>query len=336
MVVDNFDVLSIAVSFLVLGFLFFLTTKFSRIEDKVSNVEHKLNSQEEAPIVDLATNLAKMQTTVTERLDAQEKSLGKSLDDVSKEAMKIAEGAASIESIFQQKGDRANWSEISIFDMVKDSWPKPENVFLRKRYASLGGLTPDVSIKMSVQGGEGNLICIDAKFPLENFRHFNEASDDKTRESYAKKFKGDVERHIEKVSDYVKPEVTFRVAFLYIPSERIYNYIIDNESTLVKEAVKSHNVVITSPLTILANLHFLVHAERLLIISDNSRKTMNKIEEQRTILESVDSEYQTLLGHLNNARNKAGEVREKLGELRIKNDEIDKSISSSGESSKGQ
>lgn len=83
----------------------------------------------------------------------------------------------------------------------------------------------------------GGIICIDSKFPLENYKKMVEAEDLKEKQDYKEKFLRDVKLHLEKIAkDYVCPEKgSAQFALAYIPSERIYWFLINYAFELLRD-----------------------------------------------------------------------------------------------------
>ena len=98
-------------------------------------------------------------------------------------------------------------------------------------------------------------VCIDSKFPLENYRLMVDKSLTQTeRTMYEKAFKADVKKHIDAISSkYIIPGVTSNQAIMFLPAEAIFAEINAYHNDLVEYAYK-HNVWLTSPTTLISSL----------------------------------------------------------------------------------
>lgn len=98
-------------------------------------------------------------------------------------------------------------------------------------------------------------ICIDSKFPLNNFRNLLENQDDINKENeYKKAFESDVEKHIKDIkTKYIIKNETSEYAIMFIPAEYIYIYINNFMPDLVEKAYKS-NIWLASPTTLISTL----------------------------------------------------------------------------------
>lgn len=90
----------------------------------------------------------------------------------------------------------------------------------------LAGKAPDGYIKSTA-----GIICIDAKFPLDNHRKTlgAEAKDHKEKENFKKQFLKNVQEQLDKVaSGYVCTEKgSDGFAFSFIPSESVYYFLVN-------------------------------------------------------------------------------------------------------------
>ena len=105
---------------------------------------------------------------------------------------------------------------------------------------------PDAYIKSN-----DGLICIDSKFPLDNYRKRIEEADEKEKEKYKKKYLDDVKVHLKKVAkDYVCPDKgSAEFAFVYIPSEAFCSFL-RREGCVLLEEYARNSVEVVSPLTV--------------------------------------------------------------------------------------
>lgn len=97
---------------------------------------------------------------------------------------------------------------------------------------------------------------MDVKFPLDNYMKFLEASSEVEKAKFRNDFLRDVRERIKEVTtrDYINPEQnTLDYVLLFIPNERIYAFIHEQDSSILDIGIKS-KVVLCSPLTLVAVL----------------------------------------------------------------------------------
>jgi len=201
---------------------------------------------------------------------------------IRKSADNVEASVATIQEIFMGKQSAAGWSEMELERSLKDSF---RNVMIRKKVAKLDTI-PDAHLVLS----DGRILCIDSKFPVSSFKAVLKG-DAGSQKSFVSAIKG----HIDKVEkSYIQPnQGTSEIAYLYIASEGIYNYMASEESDLLRDAA-DRRVVICSPATLVANMH-------LIRISEQAMGIAGKTDE-------------IIKGH-SNLRKKIGELQDIWGKL---------------------
>jgi len=213
----------------------------------------------------------------------------------------------------QQRGE---FGEQQLDVLLSDHLP-PAMYGIREQV--VGGKTPDAHID-SAAGS----ICIDSKFPLDNYERYLEADSDAERAQYARAFGTDVERQLDTIADnYVRPtEGTTDFAFAFIPSESVYYHLVREEYDLLREYTK-RGVQVVSPLTLGHKLELVkadVQAQKL---SEQAEEILDQLERLGATFEDVEDEWETLYRHIRNAKNKADDVEGKYDRLRAEFDRID-------------
>lgn len=218
-----------------------------------------------------------------------------------------------MQALFLRKSKRAEWSEMQLAEILGDAFPKGR-VRIRKKVP--WGKTPDAHLRLS----EG-ILCIDAKFPLENFRRMRESDDRKEQKGFAKEFRADVGKHVKKVAaDYVKPEEgSLPVAYMYVPSEAIFAHLVEKESKLLREAT-TKGVVVCSPSTLIASLNLVRAAERGIQIAERAEEIRANLTRLAKAFGGFEGEWGTLKTHLKRAYTKVGDVDAKYDRLKTRFD----------------
>jgi len=235
---------------------------------------------------------------------------------IKEKASEILQSSQSLENLFRVTRGRGEYGEFQLEQILKDLLPT-QHVHIRKRVAQIGKI-PDAHI-IAPQG----IICIDSKFPLDNYRKMIETTDETQKENFGENFRSDVETHIEKIkTDYVRPEEgTTPFAFGFIPSEAVYQYLTECEMTLVAEAA-GQGVLLVSPATLAINLNLLSVGLKATEISEKAEQIQKNLGRLSTSLEEVEEAWNTLYTHIKNAYNKAGEVNEKHSRLKVTFEQI--------------
>ncbi len=165
----------------------------------------------------------------------------KSLDD-------LKNNITSLQSVLSDKKARGTFGEVELYSILESAFGIDENRYSRQ-YVLENGTRVDAVVFGSESLG---LICIDSKFPLENYRKIYEDGTDK--EKAKKDFKNDVLKHINDISSkYIIAGVTAPMAYMFVPSEAIFSEIYGNFPEVIDKAYKSQ-VYIVSPTTLMAYL----------------------------------------------------------------------------------
>ncbi len=254
--------------------------------------------------------------TVGERLDSAtrvfgdvQKSLGR-LEETHKHIIDISKDIASLQELLRAPKFRGEIGETLLGKLLEDILPK-ENIKLQHRFQS--GDVVDAAIVIGQ-----NLISIDAKFPLENFKRASEADSEDERKSNYRIFIRDVKGRIDEVaSKYILPdEGTFDFALMYIPAEAVY-YQISKDEELGAYA-KSRKVIFVSPNTFYAYLQAILYGLRGINIQRNIQKILAGLARLQIDLKKFQDDFDLVGGHLSNASKKYNDAKEKLGQFRDK------------------
>jgi DNA recombination protein RmuC len=248
--------------------------------------------------------------TVGERLDSAtkvfgevQKSLGK-LEETNKQIYAISQDISSLQDLLRAPKFRGEIGETLLNRLLEDILPK-ENFKIQHRFKS--GDVVDAAILIG-----SNLISIDAKFPLENFKRFMESSLEDEQKSNYRVFVRDVKLRIDEVSSkYIVPdEGTFDFALMYIPAEAVY-YQINRDEELSGYA-HSRNIVFVSPNTFYAYLQAILYGLRGVNIQRNIVKIFSELGRAQLDFKKFQDDFETIGGHLTKASNKYIEAKDKL------------------------
>lgn len=241
----------------------------------------------------------KIKATITDMgIDSEIGALNKSASNILEEQRRINE-------VFSIKSKRGAFGEMRLEDIMKDYFDSGW-VHIREKISSKVEI-PD----MHIDTPQGKL-CVDSKFPLENYQKMISAPDDASRKKAEREFENDMEKHVHKVSQYVKPEEgTARVALMYVPSEAIYAYIAYEKPLLMRQAA-SESVLIVSPSTIIPQMAVIrsyIEAEKIIRNVDEIKR---KIEGYQRGFEVLLEEWAVLEGHVDNASRKSNAINSGL------------------------
>ncbi|MFH1355042.1 MAG: DNA recombination protein RmuC [Candidatus Omnitrophota bacterium] len=268
-----------------------------------SSVNQQLNS--------VTQSLESTHKTVGDRLDSAtkvfgdvQKSLGR-LEETHKQIYEISKDISSLQNLLRAPKFRGEIGETLLGKLLEDILPK-ENVKLQYRFRS--GDIADAAIVVG-----GNLIAIDAKFPLENFQKIQEAGSEDAKKSIYRAFVRDVKNRIEEIaSKYIVPdEGTFDFALMYIPAEAVYYQISQDDD--LGDFSKMRKVIFVSPNTFYAYLQAILYGLRGVNIQRNVAKILSDLGRLHVDFNKFKEDFDLVGGHLGKAANKYNDAKERLG-----------------------
>ncbi len=246
----------------------------------------------------------------------QESGLDEKIGRLTTYAEDIRNDYRALDQMLRVPVGRASLGEMALEQILSDQLPA-DMFGIREKI--LDGKIPDAHIKSTV-----GTICIDSKFPLDNYRLMLEAEDSQERERLKKQFLRNVRYHLDKIADdYVCPEQgSAEFAFAFIPSESVYYFLVTDAYEILR-IYTSKGVQAVSPLTLSHKIELIkagVHARRLSEQAENIRNDIARLSQR---FHEVDNNWQTFYDiHLRNATNKAEELDGAYKRLREEFDRI--------------
>ena len=290
----------------------FLNKKLSDLKesqkpsDELLEIIKTLQSGSREDRRDLLSSLQKNTQAMNERLDnaarvisAVQRNLG--------EMSEIGKGIRTLQDFLQSPKLRGGLGEEVLKEMIGQTFPK--NAF-HLQYSFKSGVKVDAVLKT-----DAGLLCIDSKFPMENFNLMHTAETEILRNTAKRQFIQDVKKHIEDIGrKYILPEEgTMDFALMYIPSEAVYYEAVNipELSTFARRL----RVYPVSPNTLYAHL-------QVLLLSFEGKDLELKSKEVFRILRAIQKDYGkveenlgTLQKHLNNAYNMMTNVFSSFNQL---------------------
>lgn len=211
-----------------------------RIENKLNMINQKVNEN-------LEVNFEKTNKTFTNVLERLAK-----IDEAQKKIDGLSTEIVSLESILTDKKSRGIFGEVNLYHILSSIFGEKNDKIYRTQYTMSNGFIADSIIFGPEPLGT---ICVDSKFPLENYRRLVEKGlSEKEREERSKLFDADVKKHIDAIaSKYIIPGETADQAIMFLPAEAIFAEINAYHTSLVKYAANK-KVWLTSPTTIMGLL----------------------------------------------------------------------------------
>ena len=301
---------------------------FEMSEKLVKNISKSLEEQKER----IGKDMDKLSLNVEKRLDEinekVEKRLQKGFENIDKTFKDIIVGIAkigeaqkkieslssevnSLQSVLTDKKSRGIFGEVQLNSILKSIFGEKRDLYdLQYRFQS--GVIADAVIKAPQPMG---LICIDSKFPMENYIKMREDS------GFAGEFKQNIKKHINDIaSKYIIPSLTSDMAILFLPAEAIFAEINAYHEDLIEYGRKK-GVWIASPTTLMALLTTILAITRDIKTQEQAKKIQEELLKLSQNFKRYRQRWENLAKHIDTVHKDVKEITTTTNKI---SDEFDK------------
>ena len=274
---------------IIISFVVFLICKIYFENKNKNNNEINILQDEKSQITELKGAVAQLSISIEERLGNIGSSIGNSLNQQTQSTQKsltemherlavIDRAQENIHSLSNQVNDLQNilsnkqlrgaFGEVQLENIVRDALPQNAYQF---QYTLASNSRVDCIVKLPEPPGP---ICIDSKFPLEDYKKFASVTNDQEKKDNLRLFHNAVQKHIKDIAEkYILPGETSDSAIMFLPSESIYSEINIRFPKLVNES-RNKKVYMAGP----DNLMLLLHTVRAILRDATMSQTAGKIQ----------------------------------------------------------
>jgi DNA recombination protein RmuC len=205
----------------------------------------------------------------------------------------ISQDINQLSRILESPKLRGNVGEFELERMLSNVLPQG----LYRMQAPIGEALVDAVIVL-----EGGCLCIDSKFPLDNFRRMAQPdAEPEARQQWRRLFLGDVRRHVTDIAHkYILPPATLDFALMFIPAENVYYEVLLNDEVL--EFSRAKRVVPVSPNTLYAYLQAISIGFRGLKIAQETRRIEQLLLGLKKNFDEFKEHFRLIGRHLDRAR----------------------------------
>lgn len=211
-----------------------------KIEEKLMLINEKVNER-------IDQNFEKTNKTFNNILERLTK-----IDEAQKKIDSLSSEIVSLQSVLTDKKTRGIFGEVNLnYILTSVFGEKRGSIYDIQHTMSNGSIADSILFAPEPLG----TICIDSKFPLENYEKMTDKNlSVAEREAATKLFKMDVKKHIDAISSkYIIPGETAEEAIMFLPAEAIFAEINAYHPDLLTYSYNK-KVWITSPTTLMSTL----------------------------------------------------------------------------------
>jgi len=292
----------------------------------LSETGEKLNAKIDA-------RLGEISTRVNERLDEGFKKTNQTfvsvmqrlatIDEAQKKIDTLTGSVVSLQELLGNKQSRGAFGEVQLEALVRNALPPAA---FELQYTLPNGARVDCVLRLPDPTG---LVCVDSKFPLENYhRMFEPDVNEVDRALAQRQFRADVRKHVDDIAKkYILPNETSDGAVMFVPAEAVFAEIHAYHAEVVDYA-NQKRVWIVSPTTLMAVLN----TARAVLKDVETRKQIHVIKEAlaRLAVEfgRFDERLRDLARHVRQAHEDVEKIQVTGGKIsqqfqRIESAEID-------------
>ena len=250
-----------------------LNTRFEHINKELADKLKEMNEKVEVKLKEGFENTSETMAQVRERL--------KVIDEAQKNMESLSKDVVSLRNIMEGNQSRGAYGEYQLSMVLNNVFGDTvgcyEEQYTLKRVKDGDDVRADAVVFMPEPN---KMICIDSKFPFQDYERLFQAENDEEKEQFKKEFANAVKKHITVIKDkYIVDGKTAPEALMFIPNDGIFAFV-HHELQDVVEYAREKKVILTSPSTLPAILVTI----NMVRIETERAKNVQEISKQLNIL----------------------------------------------------
>ncbi|MCQ2802878.1 MAG: DNA recombination protein RmuC [Bacilli bacterium] len=225
-----------------------LNTRFEHINNELKQNMESMNKKVEEKLADGFKGTSETMAQVRERL--------KAIDEAQKNMESLSKDVISLRNIMEGNQTRGQYGEYQLNMVLNNVFGDVSGAYelqytIKKSKDGLNDVRADAAVFMPEPN---KLICIDSKFPFQDYEKMFSAESEEEKESLKKEFARAVKQHITVIKDkYIIDGKTAPEALMFIPNDGVFAFI-HHELLDCVDYAREKNVILTSPSTLPAIL----------------------------------------------------------------------------------
>ncbi|MBQ6920859.1 MAG: DNA recombination protein RmuC [Bacilli bacterium] len=224
-----------------------MTNRFEAINLQLGEKMKEINQKVEDKLKEGFQGTSETMAQVRERL--------KVIDEAQKNMESLSKDVVSLRSIMEGNQTRGAYGEYQLNMVLHNVFGDTVGCYQEQYTIKKVKDGDDVRADAVVFMPEPNkMICIDSKFPFQDYERLMKEDNESAKEEYKKQFAAAVKKHITVIKDkYIIDGKTAPEALMFIPNDGVFAYI-HQELLDVVDYAREKRVILTSPSTLPAIL----------------------------------------------------------------------------------
>src|SRR5436190_3123074 len=279
----------------------------ARLGERDGAVDRRLGAMAET----VDRRLADLDTKVDRRLASAEQTANQIHDRLGKageataQMLERVKDLSRLEHALRPPKARGGFGELLLENLLRDRLPPGA-------YTMQHGFRSGERVDAVVHAGQ--LVPVDAKFPLDNYARIVEADGDDERQLHERAFARDVKGHVDAIATrYIRPdEGTYDFALMYVPSEAIYYELTCGKTGALLKYAHDKRVFPVSPTTFTSQLQVIALGLKGLQIEQHAQEVMAYVADLQRDFDRFKGDFELVGKHLGNAHTKFVESEKRL------------------------
>ena len=224
-----------------------LNTRFDALNKQIDDKLIEINKKVDEKLAEGFKTTGETMAQVRERLQA--------IDAAQKNIEELSKDVVSLRSVLEGNQSRGQYGEYQLsmvlHSVFGDTTGCYEEQYTMKKVKDGDDVRADAVVFMPEPN---KMICIDSKFPFQDYQRIFETDNPEEKEKLTKEFGNAVKKHITVIKDkYIVEGKTAPEALMFIPNDGVFAFIHQNLDDVIEYA-RSKKVILTSPSTLPAIL----------------------------------------------------------------------------------
>ena len=210
-----------------------------RLDEKIQALDKKVDEKLEKGFQGTSESMAQ----VRERL--------KAIDEAQKQMEGLGKEVVSLKNVLEGNQTRGQYGEYQLsmvlHSVFGDTYGCYEEQYTMKKVKDGDDVRADAVVFMPEPN---KMICIDSKFPFQQYKRLFEAETEEEKDALKKEFASDVKKHITVIKEkYIVENKTAPEALMFIPNDGVFAFI-HHDLPEVVDYAREKRVILTSPSTL--------------------------------------------------------------------------------------